>query len=160
MLLNLHEVGDPMKLVYQLSVELERNSEQVRLTQELTLDKSRPTMGLKGSHGLFGSQEWWKNIEERKIPLMDVSGIVQKVYVTGQDESATNNTVDLLLTDGSIRAESIYTNNEEDAKLFRVGSKVNVVYALDELKRQPASDGGINYLEIPLEMAVSLVPLR
>jgi hypothetical protein len=52
--------------------------------------------------------------------------------------------------------EGIYVNNEADIKLFRVGCRVELVCVLDELKRQPAPDGNVNYLEIPLEVAVSL----
>jgi hypothetical protein len=37
-----------------------------------------------------------------------------------------------------------------------VGRQVELVYALDELKDQPAVDGGINRARIALEMAVSV----
>jgi hypothetical protein len=72
------------------------------------------------------------------------------------DQCDENNTIDLLLDDGSIRMEGIYANNKADISMFRVGCRVELVCALDELKRQPAPDGSVNYLEIPLEMAVSL----
>ncbi|WP_235862404.1 hypothetical protein [Pseudomonas kilonensis] len=64
--------------------------------------------------------------------------------------------LDLELKDGSVRAVGIYVNDREDARLFRPGYKASVVYALDELKQQPASDGGVNYSKVALEMAVSL----
>ncbi|EMI40263.1 hypothetical protein RRSWK_07223 [Rhodopirellula sp. SWK7] len=38
------------------------------------------------------------------------------------------------------------------------GHLVHVVYALDELKRQPAADGGVNYSRVALEMAISEQP--
>jgi hypothetical protein len=39
---------------------------------------------------------------------------------------------------------------------FKVGRRAEIVRALDELKDQPADDGGVNYAEITLEMAVSI----
>lgn len=159
MLLNLDQADVPMKQVFLLSDELKKNPERVILTQNLTLDKSRPHMGLKGTYGLFGSPEWWANIEQRKMPLLFLSGIIKNVYVAGQDPSPLNNTIDLLLDDGSVRAVGIYVNKKQDAKLFHVGYMAKIVYALDELK-PGAADGDENYLDIALEMAVSLEPIK
>ncbi|KQZ27066.1 hypothetical protein [Duganella sp. Root1480D1] len=148
-----------MKLVYQLSEELKSNFERVSVTQALTLDDSRPLIGLTGSLGLFGSREWWDNIKQGVMPLLRISGIVLRAYCAGQDPSEENNMVDLQLADGSVRAVGIYVNDEIDIGLFKLGHKVEIVYALDELKRQPAVDGGVNYSKIALEMAVSLIPI-
>lgn len=63
-----------MKIVYHLSVELKTNLERISLTQALTLDTSRPSMGLKGNLGLFGSGEWWNNIKNGTMPLLRISG--------------------------------------------------------------------------------------
>jgi hypothetical protein len=155
MLLRLEDAGVPMKLVYQLAQELKSDPEQVRLAQALTLDTSRPFMGLKGTFGLFGSQQWWSNIAEGKLPLLRVSGIVRSTYVAGQDETEINS-MELMLEDGSVRLEGIYANDKRDRQLFRVGHRVEVVYALEELKRASGPPGSANYAEIPLEMAVSL----
>ncbi len=160
MLLKLEESGVSMKVVYFLSEELKVDPQQVILTQALTLDQSRPRMGLKGKYGLFGSDEWWSNIEQRKMPLLFLSGIIKKAYVAGQDPSASNNTVDLLLDNNSIRAVGIYVNDKRDVKFFRCGHRVDVVYALDEMKQQPARDGSIDTCNIALEMAVSLHPVE
>jgi hypothetical protein len=159
MLLHLDKVGVPMKRVYLHSEKLKADPERVADAQALTLNKSKPLLGLKGTHGLYGSPEWWASIEQRKVPLLFVSGIVRRAYVAGQDGGNENNGIDLLLEDGSVRAEGIYVNDKADISLFRVGCQVELVYALDELKKQPAPDGGINYAEIPLEMAVSLEPI-
>lgn len=150
-----------MKRVYLLSEELKADPEQVALAQALTLNAAKPRMGLKGTLGLFGSPEWWANIEQRKMPFRFLSGVIERAYVSGQDESVTlNNAFDLRLDDDFVQMEGIYINNEDDVKLFRVGHRVEIVYALDELKRQPAQDGSVNYSDIVLEMAVSLEPVK
>lgn len=145
-----------MKLVYQLSKELEDDPEQVALAQTLTRDQSRPLMGLKGSHGLFGSQEWWNSIKSGTIPLRYVSGVIKRMYVSGQERDVPENTFDLLTSEGATKSESCYTNAKDDLGLYQVGRRVDIVYALDELKAQPAADEGVNHSEIVLEMAVSL----
>jgi hypothetical protein len=161
MFLQLDQSGVPMKRVYLLSEELKADPDRIALAQALTLNAAKPRMGLKGTLGLFGSPEWWANIEQRKMPVRFLSGVIQRAYVVGQDESVVvNNEIELRLDDGSVQAEGIYVSNEDDVNLFRVGHRVEVVYALDELKRQPAADGGINYSRVTLEMAVSLEPVK
>lgn len=143
------------KRVYQLSDELVHDTEQVADAQALTLDQSRPHIGLKGSLGLFGSSEWWKNIETGVMPLKHLSGVIKRVYVAGQDRSDVPNAFDLASSDGTVLMEGIYVNSPEDVTLYQVGRQVNVVYVLDELK-MPSPDGGKNYLEIVFEVSISL----
>jgi hypothetical protein len=64
----------------------------------------------------------------------------------------------MILANGSVVEESIYAREKSDRRLFVVGATVCVAYVLDELKKQPASDGGIDYSKSVLEMAVSLAP--
>lgn len=161
MFLQLDQSGVPMKRVYLLSEELKANPERVALAQALTLNAAKPRMGLKGTLGLFGSPEWWANIEQRKMPLLLVQGTILRTYYAGMNESNQEiNSFQLRLDDGSVRDESMYTNDKADRALFQVGHRVEVIYALDELKRQPAVDGGVNYLDNVLEMAVSLEPVK
>jgi hypothetical protein len=162
-----------MKVVYRLTEAMKADPEEVALTRALTLDQSKPTMGLKGNLGLYGSQQWWDNIEQGKMPLLRLSGFISDVYVAGQDEDDLN-TVDIKLADGSVHPVGIYVNDETDSNLYQIDSRLEIVYALDRLKRQPDADGsanyspngvhylqdGVNYLQIPLEIAVSLRPGR
>lgn len=156
MLLDIEKSKFQMKRVFSLTEELSKNPERVALTQALTLDESRPLVGLKGGNGLFGSEEWWRNIEQRKMALLFVSGRVRASYVSGQDQSIAKNTVDLEMNNGEVVSVGIYTNDKLDIELFREGAWVEMVYALDELKMQPASDGSPNYSKVALEVAVSL----
>lgn len=126
------------------------------LTQALTLDAARPIMGLKGTHGLFGSAQWWDSIHQSRMPLKFVSGVILRTYFAGQDTPGLPNKAELRLRDGSVVDAGIYVNDDEDVSLFKPGRRVRVVYALDELKKQPAAEGGVNYLTTALEMAVSL----
>jgi hypothetical protein len=154
-MIDLEEAAVPMKRVYLLSEELRVDRKQVELTRKLTLDKSRPHMGLKGSFGLFASEIWWDNINRRKMPLRLLRGPVARVYEAGQDQEGINNTVDLSLENGTVIPVGIYVNDPVDIDLFKVGSWVVIVYALDELK-DPSTNLGDKHAQVSLEMAVSL----
>ena len=140
--------GLSSKVVYLLSEELKNDPEQVSKAQALTLDDTRQ-FGLKGSHGLFGSEEWWKNIDDGILPLKKVSGVISRLYVAGQDTEEDENEFVLNLDDGREHIESIFANKKADEKLFKVGARVDIVYVLDELKTNELS-------EIVLEMAVTV----
>lgn len=148
----------PMKVVYTLREELSRNPEYVAQVQALTLDLERPRLGLKGTHGLYGSDEWWESIRVQRIPSTVVSGRITELFFAGQDSRWGDqvNSFQLELQDGSMIEESIYANRKPDRKLFVVGAAVRIVYVLDEMKEQPARDGGVSYSRSVLEMAVSV----
>lgn len=147
-----------MKSVYTLVDALAKDPARVAKTQALTLDSSRPHMGLKGSHGLFASEAWWESIEARRLQTQTVTGIIERMYFAGQDSRRGDqvNSVTLRLVDGSTVDESIYTNDKQDIKLFVPGATVTMIHVQDALKAQPAADGGVNYARIVLEVAISV----
>jgi hypothetical protein len=155
MFIQLNSTSPEMKLVYTLPEKLKADPERVELAHKLTKDKSRPSMGLKGRYGLFATEEWWQNIQCEKIKLYRCAGVIVRVYVAGQDHTEIN-TIDLQDENGAIHMEGIFVNDPADLVHFKVGRRAEIVRALDELKDQPADDGGVNYAEITLEMAVSI----
>jgi hypothetical protein len=159
-LLELNSPLPGMKRVYTLTEELESDPKQVELTRALTLNTGKPQLGLKGTHGLFATEEWWNSINTRTMPLRFVSGFVVEAYEAGQDHEGVNNTVDVKLSDGGTEAVGIYTTRSEDISLFQPSRAVSIVYALDLLKRQSGANGGPNYCEIALEMLVSTESLE
>lgn len=142
-----------MKVVYELSKDLDTNPDYVAKIQALTLDESKPFLGLKGTYGLFGSKEWWNNIKDGILPTKHCSGVITRIYYAGQDSLRKPNSFDLMDNIGSIRMESFYANNKDDYSLYKVGHKVNILYVLDELKK---IDGNNKFLETVLEISVSL----
>jgi hypothetical protein len=158
MFINLNSVEMPMKMVYRLCEEHKADPDFVESTQELSLNENRPHSGLSPRYGLYGSPEWWENIRNGTIPHRVKSGVITRLYVAGMSESVVNS-IDVRLQDGSVHTGSIYVNDDSDSRMFRIGCRVDVVYVLCELKKQPAQDGGINYAPDVLEMAVSLNPV-
>lgn len=158
MYLDLDSPDGPLKRVYDLSEELRKNVALVSAAQALTLNPNEPHFGLKGKHGLYGSEEWWENIRNGTLKIRKISGIIEQTVYAGQDArwGDSVNSFYLKLDDASVVRESIYANQKQDRKLFVPGARVSIAYLLDELKSQPGPDGGVNYLEIVLEMAVSV----
>ncbi|SFM22845.1 hypothetical protein SAMN04487963_1811 [Marinobacter zhejiangensis] len=147
-----------MKRVYDLAEALRRNPEHIKAAQEMTLNVNKPLLGLKGRHGLFGSDQWWESIRSGHLAVKTVSGVIQEMAFAGQDARWGNqsNSFKLKLEDGSVLLESMYAHEKADRKLFRPGATVVIAYVLDELKNQPAQDGGVNYAESVLDMLVSM----
>jgi hypothetical protein len=140
--------------VYNLAVKLERDPDQVARTQKLTLDPSRPHMGLKGSKGLFGSSQWWDNIRSGTILSEQRSGIIQRVYIVGQDPTNTPNEIEISCDDGTVFQEGIYANSRRDISHYKVGRRIEIQYALDELKT-PHPSGQPDYLDIVVKVLIS-----
>lgn len=63
--------------------------------------------------------------------------------------------IDLVTDEGSVEAVGIYLNDKSNVSMFQPGRRAKIVYALEELKKQPAPDGGVNYSRVALEMSVS-----
>ena len=139
--------------VYTLTEALEADPTQVELAQALTLNPNKPRMGLKGTFGLFGSSQWWDNINRRKMHLRFRRGTIVALSEAGQDsKTGVNNTMVLELPDGTQEPVGIYVNNKKQAKLFQLGSTVLMVEALDDYKRSNANFPDVG---ITLEVAVS-----
>jgi hypothetical protein len=152
MFLHLEKVPVPMKLVYELSVALENDPEYIKVVQALTLNKSRPFMGLKGTYGLYGSAKWWNSIRTGVMPLRHVSGVIVRTFWAGQDTPDGHNSFNFRCDTGEVVSESFYANNPEDCALFKVGCRVEILYAIDEYKEPSFNDGS----GMVLEMAVSI----
>ena len=100
---------------------------------------------------------WWDSIKAGRIQTQTVTVSIERTYFAGQDSRRGDqiNSFTLRLADGSTVNESIYTHRKQDIALFVPGAMVTMVYALDELKEQPASDGSVNGARIVLEMSIS-----
>ncbi|MFM9925842.1 hypothetical protein VLK31_22830 [Variovorax sp. H27-G14] len=159
MYLNLERLANPMRIVYTLRDELKAKPEYVAQVQAMTLNLEKPFLGLRGTHGLFGSDAWWESIRVGRIKMKVIAGEITEMFFAGQDSrwAAQVNSFRLKQTDGSTVEESIYAGRKSDRRLFVVGATVSTAYVMDELKR-PDRDGATSYSKSVLEMAVSPPP--
>lgn len=149
-----------MKVVYALALELATNPERVSKTQAMTLNANKPFLGLRGAHGLFASPDWWTNLSKGLIATEVRAGTIEKLSFAGQDArwGEEVNSFSMRADDGALADESIVVNAKSDRRLFKVGACVQLRYALDELKKQPGSNGAVNYARVLLEVSVSPAP--
>jgi hypothetical protein len=145
----------PGKRVYELAKELAANPARIAKTQALTRNAEKPLLGLLGDHGLFGSKEWWQSIDEGRIEVRVYRGIIERLYVAGQDaDEDQSKDFEYVCEDGKVRCAGCVANDDSDLTLFREGTSVALAYALDKLKKQPARDGGTNFTEVLLEVVI------
>lgn len=140
--------------VYDLKTDIENDPGQMRQFQAVTLDPDESEFGLKGTLGLYGSEKWWANIRSGIMPTKKVSGIIQRLYEAGMDNTGITDCFDIATDDGGIHSENIYTNSPEHDTLFRVGAKVTYLYACEELKKLSLS-GQKQCLDIVLEVYIT-----
>ena len=64
--------------------DLAEDRETVELVQRATLNTQ--DFGLVPEVALFGSDEWWKAVEDGRIPKQEVSGTIARVYMSGHGD--------------------------------------------------------------------------
>ena len=94
--------------------------------------------GLKGTHGLFGSSEWWENIAQAIATVVRLEGRIGSLYSTGMHNESQG--FEMLKADGSTYRHACAANDKKDLALFRIGKKIVVVYVVEEL-RNPVKSG-------------------
>jgi hypothetical protein len=151
MFLDLDKCPVAMKLVYTLEDEVARDPSLITLTQAFAQ--------VGGVYGLFGSDEWWGNVRNGSVPRRHVSGTIESMIRLGTDPVPQPNGFELVAEDGTTHELSIVVTSRKDAALFRVGSRVDVLYVLNELDAQAGPAIGPKSLQVLLEMAVSLQPV-
>ena len=69
-----------LKKIYDLREDRER----LALIQKATL--TTKDFGLVPEHGLFGSTEWWRAIEDGALPVVRVEGYISRVFLSGHND--------------------------------------------------------------------------
>lgn len=132
---NLIESG--YKLVYNLKEYLLVNQDWIDGAQEVTLDQNS-TAGLKGNYGLFGSDEWWGNIENGNIETYVISGTIIGLNEENPFMEANKvTTIKIDTEEREIYGGVVFTSEEIEIRyrnLYKVGNKIVTFYVLDELK--------------------------
>jgi hypothetical protein len=147
-----------MLTVYSLRQELERDPETVKLAQALSLNALRPEMGLSARLGLYGSDEWWRNVESGVIPRAHYSGLITGTFYAGMDSDRRPNSFRMKTDDGREYSYGIIPENSSYKGLYRVGHRAEITTIFEELKRRN-SDGTPEVMESPLEIRLSTKPV-
>ena len=122
-----------MKKIFSLEIEHEDDPSRVEKAQKLSLDSSKPHLGLKGVYGLYGSPEWWENIYSGKVPSKTYEGIIDDIHFTGMHNEAEGFT--LKLDNGGTYSYTCVANRRRNMKHYKVGRRAKVTTFIEVLKK-------------------------
>jgi hypothetical protein len=135
-------------VVYNLTQDLDH----IRRVQHATL--STDQFGILPTHGLVGSDEWWQRIESRELPIHAVSGVIDRVYMTGHNDFPQ---FDPLTREGDKSSWERLCNDRCDDSLYVAGAAIEVDYVLQQWKRPVPVLGTTTRLVVAIRIEASRV---
>lgn len=121
-----------MKKVFSLEIDHKDDPLHVELTQKLTLDQAKPTRGLAGRYGLYGSQEWWQNLKNGVLPQKIYEGVIVDIYFCGMHNESKSFT--MKLDSGQDYTYTCVTNRRRNSKYYQIGRRARVITFIEKLK--------------------------
>jgi hypothetical protein len=106
--------------------DLAEDKETVELVQRAT--RTTSDFGLEPEVALYGSEAWWKAIEDGRIPKREVQGTISRVYTTGHGDWP-----EFELDTGT---EKTRWTRFGDKTLYREGGEAKVEYVIQK-RRKP-----------------------
>jgi len=116
-----------MKTIYQLR----KNRQFIADAQAASL--SPKPFGLKTTHGLFGSDQWWQNVEAGVIPQIRKVGAITRLFRAGMHNESQ--CFEMVCQDGEKFEYDCVAANRKDRKLYKVGVGVELTFVESELKQ-------------------------
>ena len=105
--------------------DLKRDSRKIGLIQKATLETK--DYGLVPNPALFGSDDWWRAIENTEIPIHTIEGVISRVYMSGH-----NDFPEFEIDDGKELTK--WTREGNDGR-YAVGRRVRLMYVFQTPKR-------------------------
>lgn len=119
--------------------ELAQDQQQIAAVQKATLTTEE--YGLEPTHGLFGSDEWWKQIADGRLPVETLRGTISRVYMGSMGDWPV---FELVMEGGSTEQFTRYQtppDGSQDA-FYVVGRAIELDTVWQEARRG-APDWGI-----------------
>lgn len=121
-----------LRVVYRL----QDDHEQIAAVQRATL--TTETSGIETTHGLLGSDAWWRNIETGKLPLHTLRGTISRVYLASMNDWPE---FEVRSETGELSQWTRQSSSPELARAYAPGQPVGIDYVLQR-RRVKAFDGG------------------
>jgi hypothetical protein len=112
--------------------DLRLDERQIADVQKATLTTEE--YGLEPTHGLFGSEEWWTQIAEGKLPVETLSGTISRVYMGSMGDWPE---FEFICSDGSTERFTRYQTPPDGSRdhFYAVGRRVEVDTVWQEARR-------------------------
>jgi hypothetical protein len=111
-----------MHIVYRLR----EDGRSIALAQQVTLYSAE---GLKPTHGLLGSDQWWENIAVGILPMHTLLGTISRVYMTGHNDFPE---FEVLSDAGELSSWVRESSSPELDDMYRVGRRVEIDYVIQQ----------------------------
>jgi hypothetical protein len=137
-----------MQIVYQLR----RNQKFIDQVQKATLTSKE--FGIQQTHGLFGSPEWWVNIQTGRLKMHTVRGVIERVYMGSMNDWPM---CEVVSDDGEISKWTREMLDFASDPLYRTGARIEIDYVLQKSKADAPwrpEEEQKNVLEIRIEDGV------
>jgi hypothetical protein len=134
-----------MRIIYQLR----HNQKFIDQVQKATLTTKK--FGIQQTHGLFGSPEWWANIQTGKLKIHTVRGVIERAYMGSMNDWPM---CEVLGDDGEISKWTREMQDFASDALYRTGARIEIDYVLQKSKADAKWNPGEeqkNVLEIRIE---------
>jgi hypothetical protein len=118
----------------------------------LKLDKRaiQEATGIKPTHGVFGSPEWWQSIKDGTLPVQHLRGIISRITDENDWPEFT-----LRTEEGQEIEWSRYANDPDFADVFyTVGRPIEIDYVIQWFEYNENFDPTLRYDEVPIEIRV------
>jgi hypothetical protein len=122
--------ADEARVVYRLRHDTERLEAVQRAT------RTTRKFGIMKTDGLFGSEAWWRRIDEGQLKVHTVRGIITRLYIGGMRDTPE---FVLRSDDGRECSWLRLANSDELEEHYKVGRQIELDYVLQ--RNRLFSDG-------------------
>ena len=112
-----------LKVVY----ELQKDLQYIENVQKATLETD--DFGVEPTHRLYGSDEWWDNIESGVLPKHTALGKITRVYMGSMGDWPE---FEMITDNGETLAWTREQNSPDLDALYTQGATVQVVYVIQQ----------------------------
>jgi hypothetical protein len=124
---------------------------QMERVQKATLNTKQ--FGIEPTHGLFGSDEWWKNVSSGELPVLTCNGVITRRYLGSMNDWPE-------FTMRSESGEEIswnrYGHSGEDDRHYQVGRCIEIDYVLQQFRRKASGPSGEH--KVVVEVRIDVPP--
>ena len=129
--------------------QLKKDKRQISSIQKITLKDS--DFALQQIHGLFGSEEWWRQIADGRLPLYTHGGTITRI-----DKLCMGNGAEFEMASSDGTKESFFCecNTPAQCDEYQVGRFVEIDYVWQKYKVRYISGSGLLDRKIVIEIRI------
>jgi hypothetical protein len=131
-----------LKQIYNLKDD----SKRIRMVQEVSLDKNSYAGYKTENELLFGTEEWFNEVENGIIPKQIIKGFISRVYMSGH-----NDYPEFEIENDEGKKTTWQREGTDDA--YKVGKRVELIYVEQKYKHPIGIVGAISKCVIKIKIA-------